>query len=321
MAEGERAALCAKLDRDLDQFIAGLEKKTYADGWDQNNWQEEMAKHPFFMTEQPNEGEKLPPLMEGLQQLKYDSSVNSPEELASNYKEDGNFNFKCKNYRKAILSYTEGLKQKCNNMELNAQLYNNRSACHFLLKNYRSCYIDCKEAIKANVGYRKAQVRLAQCCMELGLYEECINNCDILLKSNRKDEQIISLRIKAEKLLREKERDERKELFNKKKNELDKKKLLEAMQSRGVQFLESSKCRFQQQLEEVFMETPSWDKEGKYKPKDIRIYYEGADNKVHRVNRSSKLGTVLSESRYININVVVYLHSEFFSYIAALLKF
>jgi len=58
-------------------------------------------------------------------------------ELANNYKEDGNFNFKCRKYRFAILAYTEGLKQKCKDNELNAQLYNNRSACNFFLKNYR----------------------------------------------------------------------------------------------------------------------------------------------------------------------------------------
>lgn len=58
-------------------------------------------------------------------------------ELALTYKEDGNFNFKCKKYRLAIISYTEGLKQKCGDADLNAQLYNNRAASHYFLKNYR----------------------------------------------------------------------------------------------------------------------------------------------------------------------------------------
>lgn len=33
MTDEERLALAAKLDADLDDFIAGLEKKRYTDGW------------------------------------------------------------------------------------------------------------------------------------------------------------------------------------------------------------------------------------------------------------------------------------------------
>lgn len=58
-------------------------------------------------------------------------------ELAINYKEDGNFNFKYKKYRLAILSYTEGLKTQCKDDNIRAQLYNNRAAAHYMLKNYR----------------------------------------------------------------------------------------------------------------------------------------------------------------------------------------
>ena len=58
-------------------------------------------------------------------------------ELAATYKEDGNYNFKLKKYRLAIISYTEGLKMKCGDDHLNSELYNNRSAAQFFLKNYR----------------------------------------------------------------------------------------------------------------------------------------------------------------------------------------
>jgi len=58
-------------------------------------------------------------------------------ELAATYKEDGNYNFKIKKYRLAIMSYTEGLKQQCGNSRLESELYNNRAAAHFFLKNYR----------------------------------------------------------------------------------------------------------------------------------------------------------------------------------------
>lgn len=89
------------------------------------------------MKKLPEAGEELHPLYEGLQKLKYDPEENTPDELAISYKEDGNFNFKHKNYRLAILSYTEGIKAKSNNQEMNATLYNNRAAANYFLKNYR----------------------------------------------------------------------------------------------------------------------------------------------------------------------------------------
>lgn len=62
-----------------------------------------MDKHPFFMKTVPEEGQ-MSPLVEGLSKLKYDPEENTPLELATNYKEDGNFNFKHKNYRMAIIA-------------------------------------------------------------------------------------------------------------------------------------------------------------------------------------------------------------------------
>lgn len=38
-----------------------------------------MEKHPFFMSKFPGEGEEMSPLVEGLQQLKYDPLENTPE--------------------------------------------------------------------------------------------------------------------------------------------------------------------------------------------------------------------------------------------------
>lgn len=96
-----------------------------------------MDKHPFFMKGPPKEGDELHPLLEGIQQLKYDPMENTLEDLAIAYKEDGNFNVKHKKYRMAIFSYTEGIKQHCENAEVNATLFNNRSAANYFLTNYR----------------------------------------------------------------------------------------------------------------------------------------------------------------------------------------
>ena len=91
-----------------------------------------------------DEGEELSPLMQGLQDLKYSPDENTPEELAANYKEDGNFNFKCGKYRFAVASYSEGLKARCTDALLNTQLLSNRAAAQYRIGNYRSALIDCR---------------------------------------------------------------------------------------------------------------------------------------------------------------------------------
>lgn len=40
MTDEERLALAEKLDKELDDYIDGLERKPYADGWDPANWRE-----------------------------------------------------------------------------------------------------------------------------------------------------------------------------------------------------------------------------------------------------------------------------------------
>ncbi|CAD7012812.1 unnamed protein product [Ceratitis capitata] len=87
----ERLALAERLEEELDVFIDGLEKKRYEEGWPEDRWQEEMDKHPFFMKNTPQPGDEVHPMFEGLQKLKYDPEENTAEELALNYKEDGNF--------------------------------------------------------------------------------------------------------------------------------------------------------------------------------------------------------------------------------------
>ncbi|XP_054274161.1 DNA polymerase interacting tetratricopeptide repeat-containing, protein of 47 kDa [Macrosteles quadrilineatus] len=239
MTDEERAELAAKLDKDLDDFIDGLEKRSYTEGWPEDRWQEEMEKHPFFMTKPPNPEEKLSPLMEGLQQLKYDTTENTPEELAATYKEEGNFNFKCKKYRFAILSFTEGIKQKCSDNSLNAQLYNNRAAANFFLQNFRSSLSDCLAALKLQPQYEKALVRAAQCCQQLGRYAECQTYCDQVLATNPSHPDMVKLRKDAVTKQKMAERDKRKEAILEKQAKLEEEKLLKAIQERNIKVLGS----------------------------------------------------------------------------------
>ena len=52
---------------------------------------------------------------------------------AEAYKEDGNYEYKRKNFKEAIVAYTEGIKIKCDDAGLNAILYTNRATAQFCL--------------------------------------------------------------------------------------------------------------------------------------------------------------------------------------------
>ncbi|CAG4939442.1 unnamed protein product [Colias eurytheme] len=232
MTEEERVALCQKLDRELDEFIDSLEKKRYTEGWPEDRWEEEMDKHPFFMKTAPS-GDELSPLAEGLAKLKYDPDENTPLELATNYKEDGNFNFKHKNYRLAILGYTEGIKIRSDDPEINASLYNNRAASHWHLKNYRSALFDSEKALTFNSNHDKARLRAAKSAMEIGMYEKCIEHCEKLLEKSS-DKDVLDLLNMAKKKKMLKERDERKKERTSKKNQEQKDAIIKAIIERGI---------------------------------------------------------------------------------------
>ncbi|CAK1543449.1 unnamed protein product [Leptosia nina] len=232
MTDEERLALCEKLDKELDEFIDGLEKKRYTDGWPEDRWEEEMDKHPFFMKTAPK-GDEMSPLAEGLAKLKYDPDENTPLELATNYKEDGNFNFKHKNYRLAILGYTEGIKVRSDNAEINASLYNNRAAAHWHLKNYRSAIYDSEKALSFNPDHDKARIRAAKAALEVAMYDKCINHCQVLLQKNQ-DKDITDLLNTAKKKKLLQDRDSRKKERSQKKREDEKNAIVKAIIERGI---------------------------------------------------------------------------------------
>ena len=54
MTDEERTELCKKLDKDMEEYLAGMEAKAknnpskYEEGWTEDNWEKEMESHPFF---------------------------------------------------------------------------------------------------------------------------------------------------------------------------------------------------------------------------------------------------------------------------------
>jgi len=229
------------MDKDLEEHFKKLEEKAKSrdpgqrmeGGWTEENWEEEMQDHPFF-NQGWKEGKELSPMMKGLQDLKYSPDENTPDELAKNYKEDGNFNFKCKKYRFAVASYTQGLLAKAEDALINTQLYTNRAASQYHLGNYRSSLIDCEKAIALVPSHMKAILRGCQCCFALKQYSNCQIWCDKGLKIDPKNEEIIKIRSESVRLYKEQERNERKRKAAQKKKEAAEAKVLDKVKSFNI---------------------------------------------------------------------------------------
>ncbi|XP_017149044.1 DNA polymerase interacting tetratricopeptide repeat-containing, protein of 47 kDa [Drosophila miranda] len=232
----ERLELAAKLDAELDAFIDGLEKKRYEEGWPEDRWQEEMDKHPFFMKKAPQPGDDVHPMFEGLQKLKYDPEENTRDELALNYKEDGNFYMKHKKFRMAVYSFTEGIKSKSDNPDVLAVLYNNRSAAHYFIKNYRSSLSDAQRALFFKPDYTKARWRAAQCAYELDKFDVCTQMCEELLEVDIDHKEAKDLLHKNKMKKLETERNQRKEAAESKRRLTRFHKLRDAIEQRAIKF-------------------------------------------------------------------------------------
>lgn len=190
------------------------------------------------MKKAPEPGDDVHPMLEGLQQLKFDPEDNSPEELAEKYKEDGNYWLKHKKYRIAIMNYTEGILKKVENQELIANLYNNRSAAQFFLQNYRSAISDARLALQHKRDYAKAKLRILKCLMELKKYDETCNVVQEFLAEDPTSKELIDFQKLAITKKTEKLRDERKVQMSEKKKRQDFQTLVQVLIQRKAKFEE-----------------------------------------------------------------------------------
>ncbi|KAI1892003.1 hypothetical protein AGOR_G00149520 [Albula goreensis] len=228
-------------DDGMDEFMDKFTQQKYKGAFNEDNWEKEFDTIPMFMKKAPEEidPQKHPDLA-CLQAIIHDDD-RTPEEVAKSLKDEGNEYFKEKNYKKAIVSYTEGLKKKCGDTELNAILHTNRAAAHFHLGNMRSALNDATAAKKLKPDHLKALLRGAQCCMELHSYGEALQWCEEGLRLQPKDRKLQELRAAADKMKRTAERDARKAKAKEKKERTEREALLGAIQERGVKLLQPEK--------------------------------------------------------------------------------
>ncbi|XP_029285665.1 LOW QUALITY PROTEIN: tetratricopeptide repeat protein 4 [Cottoperca gobio] len=230
-------------DDGMDEFMDKFKTNSYKNAFSENNWEEEFDKIPMFMKKAPDVIDPhTHPELASLQAILHDED-RSPEEQATSLKDEGNEFFKEKNYQKAILTYTEGLKKKCGDQELNTVLLTNRAAAHFHLGNMRSALNDAAAAKKIKPDHLKALIRGAQSCIELRNFTEAVQWCDEGLKVHPTDKKLQELRAAADKRKRAAERDARKAKIKEKKEHGEKEALLAAIKDRGIKLLQSKKPR------------------------------------------------------------------------------
>ncbi|NXO39379.1 TTC4 protein, partial [Locustella ochotensis] len=113
---------------------------------------------------------------------------------------EGNEYFKEKDYGRAVAAYSEGLRRRCGDAELEAVLLTNRGAAHFHLGNYRSALNDAIQAKKLKPTHLKAIIRGALCHMELKNFSEAVAWCEEGLQIDSKEKKLVEMRAKADKL-------------------------------------------------------------------------------------------------------------------------
>ncbi|XP_042190915.1 tetratricopeptide repeat protein 4 isoform X1 [Callorhinchus milii] len=226
----------------MDAFMDQFKHQRYRAGFNEDNWEEEFDNIPMFMKKAPEEIDPVKtPELACIQTILYDED-QSPEDLAKTYKDEGNHYFGEKNYKKAIISYTEGLKKKCSDPNLNTVLYTNRAAAHFHLGNNRSALNDAIEARKLKPDHLKAIIRGVLCHTELKDYSKAIMWCNEGLQVNPKEKQLVDLRSRADKQKRVEERNARKAKLKEKKEHLQKEALLKAIEERKIKLFRSQEC-------------------------------------------------------------------------------
>ncbi|XP_032048693.1 tetratricopeptide repeat protein 4 [Aythya fuligula] len=213
------------------------EARRYRGGFNPDTWEQELEAIPMFMKRCPAEIDAArQPDLACLQSLLFDEE-QEPAELAKMYKNEGNEYFREKDYGRAVVSYSEGLKKKCEDAELNAVLHTNRGAAHFHLGNYRSALNDAIQAKKLKPTHLKAIVRGALCHVELKNFSEAIAWCEEGLRIDSKEKKLVEMRAKADKLKRAAERDARKAKVIEKKEQGQKETLLAAIKERNIKLV------------------------------------------------------------------------------------
>ncbi|RIB16624.1 hypothetical protein C2G38_2189450 [Gigaspora rosea] len=157
--------------------VTGPERPKIDGGFDRASGEDilkQMNKVPLFMTEMPEEENEA---LAALQSLLYDGP---PEEIAENFKNQGNESFKAgkSQYQDAINYYTKALETNCQDNKIIEACLTNRAAVNLELQNYRKVLTDCAKAIQLNPQNIKAFYRSAKALNALDKIDQALDCCE-----------------------------------------------------------------------------------------------------------------------------------------------
>ncbi|KAF5393950.1 hypothetical protein D9757_000319 [Collybiopsis confluens] len=166
---------------------------------------------PLFMKSLPDEDVADNDTLAALQSLAHEGT---PDEIAENFKEQGNDYFKGKKIREALGFYTQGIEAKPDTFSLLEALLCNRAACNLEFKNYGSVLRDCSKVLSQNLKSSKAYYRSAMALIALERLDEAIDCCKRCLSYDQENKglQIVlerATKLKAAKDKKEMERRKR----------------------------------------------------------------------------------------------------------------
>ncbi|KAG8965887.1 hypothetical protein FRC03_012819 [Tulasnella sp. 419] len=174
--------------------------------------------------------------LEALQSLVHEGT---PDEVALNFKEQGNEYFRGKRYREAMGFYTQGIDAKPESLALREALYGNRAACNLELKNFGSVLRDTSSLLLINPKSSKAHYRAGQALVELERYEEALDCCDRCLAFDGINSSVRTLRDRAARLKVEKDRREAEKAERMRKEQNEKRVMNAVIQSLNLIILPS----------------------------------------------------------------------------------
>ncbi|WKX93197.1 hypothetical protein Q1695_010888 [Nippostrongylus brasiliensis] len=260
MTEEERAKLAKKLDDDLEQFMEEMAarkaaEKTEKKPFDFDEWCKDIDQHPAFMKDlETGLKGQYADTISALQALKYDEEDMEDKQLsAERHKTEGNKHFKLGKYRWATDCYSEGIKQRCLDRKLNSVLHGNRAAAQKRIGNLRSAIKDCVLALKFDATNVKAANRGAECLLELGYANQCVEWIEkakkgfafvketeeegLVTDSEKKQlDDLEDRRKKAVEAVQVEDRNKRKARAKEKKETEEKQRLLKALSDRKLNF-------------------------------------------------------------------------------------
>ncbi|KAJ1964883.1 HSP70/90 co-chaperone [Dipsacomyces acuminosporus] len=210
----------------------GPQPATATRNMDSASIEKELNKIPLFMQHLPDSEEENVAI-EALKSLAYDGP---PEEIAENFKDQGNECFKAGKYAEAADFYTKGLEPEHDNRDLKVSLLTNRAAANLHLHNYGRVLRDCSEALRLKPETPKALFRSAKACLALAKFEEAVECCrwGLGMDSDNKDLLKLQKEVEATRAKHERKIEEREE--RRRKLEERREKVKRAVEIRNLKF-------------------------------------------------------------------------------------